>query len=145
MVQSTREEQRKIWLEELEHLSFAQKLFGVTISIRVRFTVPCRLARSLSRMQSSRTIAETDTLNIVPFESNPVEMIRHGIEFKFNVNSMVLYIKIRFRRCNDLENYKPHLEAQGMLADTEFDDLWPLHNDLRLMVVLSTLIIFELE
>jgi hypothetical protein len=132
VVQSTQEEQRKIWLVEPEHLSFAQKLFGVTVGIGVRFTVPCRLAKTLSRAQSSRTIAESDTLNIVPFESNPVEMIRRGIEFKYNVNSRVLYITIRFRRCNGLENYKSHLEVRGMLADTEFDDLWPLHNDVKI-------------
>ncbi len=59
-------------------------------------------------------------------------MASRGIELKYNMTTKNLYIKIRFMRFTGVQQYQPYVEARGMLADAELDDLWPLHYDVML-------------
>jgi hypothetical protein len=130
---SMREEQRVIWLGYPEHLPIAQKIFGSTAGVGVRFVARISLPRNEVHARNHRAIAESDQLNIIPFERNLMdEMAPRGIELKYNMTTRNLYITIRFKHFTGVQQYQPYVEARGMLADAELDDLWPLHYDIVL-------------
>jgi hypothetical protein len=128
---SWREEQLSFWIGDENQLAHAQALFGINIGVGVRFTVSCRLGRNTSYAEASREIAPTDTLNIVPFENESIELVRRGVQFKYKTASKVLTLTVRYRRVIGRSNFHAHLEARGMVRITNEDEvnIYPLHHD----------------
>jgi hypothetical protein len=119
---SWREQQLSFWVGDENHLAYAQSLFGLNFGVGIRFTVSCRLNRNESYAKASRTIAASDTLNILPFESTSRELVRRGVFFKYKPASRVLSIIVRYHRLIGEINFLNHLEARGMAPYTPDND-----------------------
>lgn len=118
------------------HLMFAQNLFGSGLGLGTRHFLRCSLKQRglMARMCTTHQISYTDTMNVIPFEINPKEEIRRGLELKYIPSEMELCITVRFRIITGKASLEPEFEARNLSnrvrpQNPEYDNYYPLFSD----------------
>jgi hypothetical protein len=122
-------------LHLLEHLSYAQSIFGTFAGIGSRKKLKCSLIqKSLSaRTQQSQVISVVDEHNVIPFEAvNEVEYLRRGIILKYVPEEQTLTLNVKFQKVIKWELFTQQLTSRNisfMPGNDEMDQRYPLHYD----------------
>jgi hypothetical protein len=134
VVEKWRTTQEQVQFTLPEHLDCAQKVFGTSVGLGVRVFLPCQMGRSNGRVSSGRVISKTDTINVVPFEPEELELVRRGIVLKYIPKLSQLSIIIRFRRVTGMARILPYLQSRGAIyeEEEEAEAVWPLHSDTKI-------------
>ncbi len=139
VVQKRRERQQSFTLFSPEHFVVARQIFGASAGLGIRVFVPCSLRKVPinEAAESSHTVRQGDTINVIPFVVDNTNAVQKGLTLKYIPTSGALTISIRFQRVHEADRIKPHFRLWGIpLEDdctnssaTEEGDVWPLHSD----------------
>ncbi len=83
-------------------------------------------------VENSHQISVGDGINVIPFEAEAAEAIRHGMRLSYIPSSGVLTITIRFCSVHQVEVIQQYLSMRGVNIDGIDDDdadVYPLHKD----------------